>query len=1070
MFNLDRLIEMVKKGEFPNKPFNIRKKAGEEEFGEEYIRRTTDAPKAEQSYEESFERVPQVKEDISFDLSNRLTEEQKLNAQKIDEAMNLWVQQNTQSMGMEATEGVEALEHKRDKRSEDSLLKTDKFIVDEMRKDPNLITTLTNKIDQNVPLEPEMPLIFVATMLAKHQKKEEVTEKAPADFVEPVRPVSPTDAAPVADANVGSDVMYDDITLSVMRRFNPDSLEETGDLDNVLDALSPKGKGVGKMYNPTNFQVAVEKMFGVPKGNNVDQRMNFFLVNSDLLAMPFFPNENPQYNIFQQVPGLEEGLRAELNKFGIGDEDIISGLKRASAQKADQARGIPSPKGPITRALQLYAEPELHEILQQLIGRTDPSIVQWFKPKLQYAMEETGAKLNVNEETSNLGIGPGEEMAIKEKATPEQKSHAANQVAAIVDSYLVDQLDTMDIMKDSIVGNMMAPEVNKYMELKNGLATVRSPEEKTQVENNIKNQMGMYILTESLNGFSNYTIVQLRQLFKDATGVSAGKKYYAPGSEQKDTMINFTNDFGKANVPSDIIETIFKGDKSGSEKINPSDYVKGYINQINSGEITDPYSPDWSKMIQRKVPYNVFADMYMLKSEIKGMHDRGLARRPEGAYSGEDVITSIYNDLEKDVASRKMLEDFSGIVYEDRNSSLQIEQKKKNFIRMTLDQTNKNLNRYESCYKARKKYNDLREEVKNKHMLTDEERKEEISAINREEKEGKVYFKDDKDGNIIVDKKGLPKKFHDYSVLKNVKWVIGSIMWPLLPSILNNIENSQATNIFEMNAEKSFLDLFDHGAKQYERYTDIGKNINPFDEQGRSNTELYYLVRDGRIPVDIQKIIDFTKKSKMTENDKIYINNLNYIFGLKKKLRKNQDLLDKATINKENYIVNRLSYMARDRVNKIRFEKNPNEQAKLLSRIPPEKLQEFKNKVISEWDGYSGLSDEYYLWLGLKGPVKSKNTFNSLVNKYQNSVDKVLNDITVKEVANAKVKRLTTASKTSYLRLVHAEYKKALSKIDKLHKIKKFSYKFASVDVSSIDDTILDIEKNFESLLDTLIR
>ena len=51
-----------------------------------------------------------------------------------------------------------------------------------------------------------------------------------------------------------------------------------------------------------------------------------------------------------------------------------------------------------------------------------------------------------------------------------------------------------------------------------------------------------------------------------------------------------------------------------------------------------------------------------------------------------------------------------------------------------------------------------------------------------------------------------------------------------------------------------------------------------------------------------------------------------------------------------------------------------------------------------------------------------------------------------------------------------AKYDRSLLEIDRLYKIKKFSYKFASIDIASIDDTISGIEKDFENLLDGLLE
>ncbi len=930
--------------------------------------------------------------------------------------------------------------------------------MEEIRKNPQFLSDLSSKIDKVLNVGLKISNILVGTMLAKYQKGQMSIQNAP---------LTPSPSAISEEVGVNEDVMYDDITTSVLKRFNPVALKESGDWDHVLDSLRPEGKGTGQMYNVGNFTEAVESAFGVPSGSHIDQRMNFFLANSHLLTEPFFPKESPQNNIFQQVPGLEDSLRMELNKFGIEGVDITEGLRMASTQEADKVRGIPSPKGPITRALQLYAEPELHEILNQLIDRADPSIVQWFKPKLQYVGKVTGPSIDSGEEGSSRGQEEGKKKVKREKATREEKYQAAGQNAAIINTYLNEQLQVMGIMKDDVVNSLMSSQTNKYLKLKNSLAEIKDPQVREQVENDLQAQKDVYNNIEYLNAFSNYSMDQLGKLFRDASAVTSGRKTVKPGSPQQDTLVNYANDFGRAVVPSDVVEKIFLGDEPGSKKVNNRDYVKGYINKINSGEITDPYAPDWSKMVNRRVPYDAFADMHILKSQIKESYRNKMAQRSEYSRSGEDIVFSILNDISINAATDKMLDSFSGV---DVRDDAEKEKKKRDFIAMTIDQTDDDLKKYKKCYNSRKKYNDRREKVKNEPGLTEEEKKASLLKIEIDEKTGDpISIKVDENGDPVLNKKGEIIWNRDYSFLKNVKGSIGGVMWPLLPGILKNLQNSQARNIFESNAEKAFVKIFDHQAKQYERYADIGKNVNIFDEQGRSNTELYYLVKEGRVPEDIQKIIDFTKKAKMTSIDKSYVKNLQKTFGLKKELRKRQDLFDATSAKRENHIINRANYMASSIVYQIKFEADSIARKELLSRVPPKRLPEFEQNVIKSWKGDSELSEEYYLWLGLKGPVSRTRTLQKVMDKYQKDIDTQMSEIKKTDIERIKLEQNTTASNNSYLRIVCAEYDKALSKIDKLYKIKRSSYKFASIDSSSIDDTILGIEKDFENLLDGLI-
>jgi hypothetical protein len=1071
MFNLDKLIEMVKKGEISEKPFNIRKKS----WDEEYIRRVSDPASSEQGYEVDFDAIDEDPASQQLNIPTAVSPEQQAKNQQIQNEMDLWVKNNIDSLKQESQEGYDVLEQKMTQAPETSTLDADKsrvgHMVDEIRKNPNLLSDLSSKINKALNVGLGMSNIFVGTMLAKYQKGQQSIQEAPSTEAIPVGTV-PTDPTIEEDEGSGENLGYDDITMAVMETFSPDNLRRSGHWDSVLNTLSPEGKGVGSMYDVGKFTEAVEKTFGAPtEGSQFDQRMKFFLVNSHLLKQPFFPVEAPQHNIFEQVPGMEQALQQQLQQLGIKNPDVTEGLKSSVGWSSAQAGSKKSPKSIMADALKTYAEPELHEILKQLIGNVDPSIVDWFKVKLPYVGKVTGPSIDVETETSNLGQAAGLDKGKvkREKATKEEKTTAAGQIAAIVDNYLEDQLEVMDMTKDSTVSKMMAPEVDKYISLKNSLASAKTPKEKAEIEKQMSKQMEIYTTVESLNGFSNYAIRQIKKLFKDATAVSAGLKTLKPGSPQQTTLINYTNDFGKAVVPSDIVETIFLGEGKGNR-----DYVKDYKNKINSGEISDPYEPNWSGMVNRRIPYDAYADMYIIKSQINQAYQNKLSQRSEHSRSGEDLVSSILRDFTSNAKANQMLEDFSGVAFMD--NSLEEEKKKRDFIQMTIYQAEdkekrkgrkykKQIDWYEACYNAREKYNQKREDVKNDPKIKDEKtRQENLSFINREEKEGEIT------GYTYDKKTGETKPVIAYSVLKNVKGNVGSIMWPILPGVLNTLEQSKASNIFEKNAEKAFINLFNHQAKQYERYADLGKDPNPYDPQGRTNMELYYGIKEGGVPEEIKKIVDFSKQAKMNKSDKDYVLNLNKIWGLKKRIRNTQKLLDEARVERDIHINNRLNDKAKSAIAAL---KNDKQRVKVFSQVPPKELPMFQ-KVISAWDGKSLLKDKYYLWLGIKGPLGKKNTLQKNVDKYKNQIEAIEQAIVEKEVDNAELEKTTsariapTASGRSYLRMIKAEYNRALSKIEKYQRIKRSSYKFASIN-SSIDDIILGIEKDFENLLDSLV-
>jgi len=1085
MFNLNKLIQMVKKGELLNRPFNIRKKAdfswdkdrsddgGNDDWSmednpDEFIeKRTGLGPREEEgaSWDFNIDETPAIDREVA--LKEKKIDPATMNM--VAKNMDSWIAENREDIVNVLAQEKQVLENSLE-HPEVSLIPPAPTIAQAIGIHRGFIDILAEKIKPLVSETPETPEkvnIFINTILAKNN-------------IELFKENQPEEE---------SAVLSDDITQGVLARFLPENLSKVkgkdgrSEYDRVLDALQGKGdevgKGTGSIYNTTAFTDSVNKMFGVPEGNNLDQRMNFFLTNAELLKNPYFP----EGNIFQKLPGLEANLQEALRKFGIVDPDVTRGLfmvkgKTAAAELEDKN----SPRSIMTKLLKQLAEPELLEILRQLTETLDPSIVQWFKSQLAYAGKEKSKEFSLDILPTSRGIGRGVDTPDLRATTPEEKEHATLQTGAIIDSYLSRQLETMDMMKDSVVTNLMHSDSDEYIKLKAMDTQTLNKTGKAAAKKQMGTLLKKYTTLEFLNGFATYAVDGIGKMFENE-GFANRKKYVADGGRKKNTNILYETDAGRANIPDYVIKDIFKTDK-GSKKVTPYDYVKKYIQEINEGKRKDPWTLDWAEAVNYRVPYNMFADMFMVKSQIKEAYNIAQAgslreRQYAGDVSEEDIITTVYNNIDGYPQSREMLENFAGVSFEERGQEEVKQRKKRNFIKMTLDQTEKNLNLHKSCYEAREKYNKMREPFEENPHLSEEQRRQLIDPIDFEERAGEeTDVQQTKMVNGVKEPvvllSGKLQMVRAKSVLKNIKATIGEGMEPLLPSVLEAIQNSQTTDVMEKLAEKNFIQLFNHRKDRYEAYGTKGAKKNPYDEKGRTNTELYHAITNSGItPKTVTDIGDFLNISKGTKKDKEYLVNLKNLFKSKKAFRNNVQNLRKKEIEKATHIMHYLNPKAYERVLKIKS--NPELFKNILKNVPPKEREDFRNKVFEKWDGKAELDNKYYAWLQkVVDPLASKIKIEDKIDKLKDSSEALWTKIKDVEKDNVILEPQTSLNRAfasgSCLRMVYAEYNKALSKIDKLCKIQKFSYKFASVDTSSIDDTILGIEKDFENLLDSLIR
>jgi hypothetical protein len=1077
MFNLKKLIQMVKNGKFLIKPFNVRKKADFQWGGEKKDDEQDDVPVYVDPDEEHAKRrglAPNLRGNerafstVEFDYEQiareqaaqeerekgEATEEGMESVQiEVESEMDQWIQINEKKL-INILGQEEAVLENNKKNPANSLVPPSDRLGEALRNYRGFLSILENKIKPIVPQElqtPEMPKkisLLVNTVLAKYNnnlfKEYDVEE----------------------ESNIG----YDDTTKDVLTRFHPKNLSQVkgedgrSEYDIVLDALRGKGdevgKGTGAMYSDTACAKAISRAFAAPKGNNFDQRMNFFLQNADKLDDSYlFSKETIPKTIFEKVPQLEKKLREGLESLKIYKPTVIEGLGVVTDKTAADLGGKRSPRSVMTKLLKDLAGPELLEILGQLTERLDSSIVQWFKPALFFVDTEEKKKFKPRQEAPT---------------TQEQEDYSVRQVRSVVENYLNEQIEVMDIMKDATTTSLMDSEYNKYMELKPTLSQMPPPDpnltkiqqanQKIAIETKVAKQLENYTTIEFLNGFAGFATEKMRELLK--TKGTANLPEYSKSGKEENTNIRFLNKYGEINIGEEAIHEIFKMDNN-RDIITPESYVKKYIEEINNGNISEPWGVNWARAINKRVVYDLYADMFMAKSQIKEAYntvsDENRKKREYGGdISQEGLITSVYNKMNVYPESRLMLERFSGIAYEEKAVPSIVKEKKRNFIKATLDQTEANLKRHRECYESREKYNKLVADVQNDTSLSEDEKKIQEAKIRTQEKRK--------------------------SVLYSVKQDVGARMGMILPSVLNTMQNSQASSIYERNAENKFLQLFDSDSSKFERHTGYGKQPNSWDEKGRSNTELYHAIQNkGKTPKSIKEIGDFSnavkKIGKPTDIDNKYHDNLVNIFLAKKKKREINKLLRQKKIYRENYINYKLIPGTSRKVAYINSNPDDKKVKTLLKKVPSARIREFNSILAGVYNKTMFPIDAYYKWLGLTQLVRGKQKKDKAVKDFEDSIGKIDVDIETIEKANALLKPKTSPNKVkpkispkrpyasgSYSRIVRAEYNKAVSRINKLRKIKKFSYKFASVDTALIDDTILGIKKDFENLLDNLIR
>lgn len=1046
IIKIQRIINIVKNGFSCNnifccygKSFNLRRKKAQ----------GNDDLEEEKFYPEFQER----QEDFIDKGQDLVSPSQSIQPtivvpQDIEERMDIWIKSNQEGIKEESESSILELINIKNNSPDVSYLDPEPVLYRALTENPVYQNYFSDKINKLVGDKSKSSL-FVETMLAKTQGlmeeiKERESEMTKEDEMKKQKEEEKEQLRKQDPYSVAIDLPDPSLNVKIYEKFLNLSLEE-------------KNKMYGTMrmkYNDMMLSKAALDKFSQPKEGKLDQRMNFFLKNPQFLS-----------SIIKSDPNFQKILRRELDNAGIKNKDFEQAIRESYSR-----RGI---KKRITNVLNNEKGQFLHQILESLINRLDPTVAEWLKGAFFGAGEEQYREQSYSQEIGEegytgekdlQGLTPGEVGDLS--MTEADVNEASKQISNVIKYYLQDSLDDMETLNRYSSQKIMegaSDGYNKFESLK-----LTGPLGKEQIKEQ-EAYLRQYSIAERLNAYSQATTDQLEKLFKER-----GKTL--PKDQFK--MI-YKNRFGKIVIPRSELERIFgsiKEEDIGSRDIKDyKDYVDVYKKQIEDGAIKDPFSPEWKEMINYKIPLESMADLGEIKKYIYDLK--------RGGYNDPNAII---NKM-KTGRMEELLNRFANI-YETDDSKTAFS-KKYNFINMSLKQDpKKHLSNAFEIYKKR--------EGINKEKIKLEQEKEKVGRKPSENEAKRIKEKEKK----ISEK--------ERKEVSNLKAIMGTSYTPMLPHIsdLANekilLKNGLEVPKFSTESLRGFVDLFDHHPTKLRNFMGVGGMVNPYDKQQRTNTELYYLARREDPPSHVKLLSniyrdgvqEFNKKLQMTgrqlpskpsfERDSWYVdffNKYSDLDALQRALESKEEKIEKIEKSLDEY-----TFYANKKALFVISDKKKMDEILNSLKDPNERVE--TERQIRKWDGSSRLPLNIYTLLGQKTTSKIITDRIEQVQKIKEGLteeqlkrskrEKRKGEGSIKEIGkdiNILKKELTRIlQKHNYnvdlsaLKLAFVAYKKAISRIYKLNKIKKSSYKFASINTISIDAIIKDIRKEYNNFFDSL--
>ncbi len=1020
MFNLNKLISIVKKGVFSRNAFNINKKAVEktvEELTFEEMDPEVVGDKASQWLAQ--QGVAPIPSDIKVQQPPQISE-------NVMERMQLWLKDNAQEIAAESVNNISELIKKKNESPEDSYLNPDVILYREIMSNPSYKNILSDQINTSYPLvDKNKSDLFVDTMMAKTQglmglieeREREISEKG----IEDIKPDVPE------RGNI--DIMR--TQMAVQSIFDPNNLSDKEKLS-IMNTLN-----LNTMYDERQLSNAVVSSFN--DKSNIDPRFNFFLKNPEFLSP-----------VFSQYGSLEKSL---LEKLGIQSKNINKTLQNAYDGGASTQKPIidilnESPHGQA-----------IIDELNKLINSKDLSVVDWFSSDLKSREKEYGARLY-----DSSGKEQGRSSGYEDKRPVYQRERSpldimkqktmtdiSKRMASVILYYLDDNLNNMKNFNNNSTIQAMEEYSTNIQKIKEEM---RLNPNDASLKTAFRRANSDFAFADEMNAFVVSAQGQIKDVFNE---LGSSKKLLA-----NPNIMKYQNSLGEVVVPTSVLRDIF-GTQALSRGTDPKKIIENfkkpvdiYKEQIKSGKIKNPYKPNWKYMINNRLAYNSLAELGELKSFIR-----------EGFKSNKSV-DSLLNKINSNPNYRKKIESFTGITEDDINTH-EAERKKLRYIISTIEQDNANVKYPIEVFKMKQKYDEQRAKYPSKRYDPTQKNFESLIAkgvMRSQEQDNKV-----KEINKKEDRN--PKKGEMSSLMHSVKTRIGDNMQYILPQLANFAEDKKTESSETKEAAKAFVSMFDHNPTKLRNFTGLGRNRNRRDKLNRYNTELYYTATQTPIPDHIQKLMHIKNQDIGWKDDLFQLyDNYEQIY----REGNNQEQL--AQVKQDNIkqvqqesVIPKLTKI----LESVYADKSGKKLNKILRDIPKNKKQKFI-EFMSYWD--KELLDEkpfvptdYLLWAGLKQQYKTLTRLTNEKIKYKEIAQKRL---TTSNTIKKKIENILINNgydfKLPALKIAYIEYKKTMYKIAQLLKIRKSSYKFAFINTASIDDTVEKIRKDFNNFFDNLLK
>jgi len=551
-------MKLVKRGEFFNNPFNIKKRARNEEYDHLSVIEDPQAPiditmqGDEASKWLSQQGVKPVPSDTK--VEKPYVDERSFN---VDEWMDLWIKSNAEGIKRENTDEIAA----------------DVSLYREIKKHPEYQNILSEKINKNFPLVgKEKSDMFVQTMLAKTQglmgeideKERQMAEDKPFNKEE------------------GISAVEQDIAKKAYNRFMTLSPEERDLVDDIIKMK----------YTPQMLSQSIEYRFEDPGSlDKLDQRFNFFLYNPQFLE-PFlqddiyfktkFDNAKTKY---QKISVMKQEKGDDLINVLSGlidslDPSIINWVKKRlnyinrDVSSKDISESVLLPETDEGRPMTMEGDAPRDWADLAITGADKAESLKFMSNAVKYYLEDNISEmLEINNESS---------VSIMQEAHDGLK----------------------ELIKESYINNKEIPpskkkkKLNQYATGERLNAYFKGYHEQLvslfDAEGGLNKNDSNKVRYKNKDGFMDIPSNIMKEMLDIA------KKYREDEGQDED-------EFGRPKIV-DIADY--------------HAYVDYYRKAIKDRKVKDPFRPEWKKMIKARAVMRNMAELGEIKNKIFDLKDK----------------------------------------------------------------------------------------------------------------------------------------------------------------------------------------------------------------------------------------------------------------------------------------------------------------------------------------------------------------------------------------------------------------------------------------------------------------